>query len=137
MLKQLLTLIIAAIFLLACSEPEQKQESSANGDPIEESSEGIEMAKAEIHLPTIQCGTCAMKVEDALSNLDGIDDVNVDLKLKLATVTYEGSKLTMADMEKAVTDVGYDANKAVRNAEAYAALDACCKIPEDGGGQKH
>jgi hypothetical protein len=39
-------------------------------------------------------------------------------------------------MENAVAQAGYDANETKRDAEAYDALDACCKVPENHGDSK-
>lgn len=91
-------------------------------------------AETTIALPSIQCGSCVAKVEKALQALDGVKSVTVTLANKTAAVKFAPAKLQLADLEKAIAAAGYDANDTPREPEAYAALDACCKVPEDGGG---
>ncbi len=91
-------------------------------------------AETTIDVSSIQCGTCVAKVEKAVQGLDGVKSAKVALATKTATVSFFPAKLQLADLEKAIAAAGYDANDTPREPEAYAALDACCKVPEDGGG---
>ncbi len=91
-------------------------------------------AETTIDVSSIQCGSCVAKVENALQALDGVKSVKVTLAAKTASVSFMPSKLQLADLEKAIAAAGYDANDTPREPEAYAALDPCCKTPEDGGG---
>ncbi|MEX0602000.1 MAG: heavy-metal-associated domain-containing protein [Bacteroidota bacterium] len=81
-----------------------------------------------IAIPTIQCGMCATSVKKALGAVDGVRTSDVDRSKKTVTVSYDASKATVAVMEKAINEAGYDANTSKANPEAYEKLDDCCKI---------
>ena len=88
-------------------------------------------AKSEttkIELQSMVCGSCAKTIKQTLATLDGVEEVDVDLKAKIATVKYEPSKIDLPKIETAIANAGYDANKTKRNPDAYDKLDACCKI---------
>ena len=91
-------------------------------------------AQTTINVPSIQCGSCVAKVEKALQALDGVKSAKVTLAAKTANVSFMTAKLQLADLEKTIAAAGYDANETPRDIAAYAELDACCKVPEDGGG---
>ncbi len=50
---------------------------------------------------------CVQAIEKALSNLDGVNNVRVNLANETATVEYDEHKLAIKDLEKALTDSGY------------------------------
>ena len=54
------------------------------------------------------CAGCAAKTETALKELKGVQSVSADKTKKLVTVTYDDSKLKRADLEKAVSDSGFE-----------------------------
>jgi periplasmic mercuric ion binding protein len=82
----------------------------------------------EIKLPTMQCGTCKKNIEKALKKADGIKDVNVVVKEKVAKVTYDKSKTNVNSIESVIVSAGYQANDKPANKEAYDKLDDCCKV---------
>jgi copper chaperone len=54
------------------------------------------------------CGHCKMSVEGALTELEGVSNVEVDLATGKVTVSYDDSKVTLAQLQEAVEDQGYD-----------------------------
>jgi copper chaperone len=54
------------------------------------------------------CGHCKMSVEGALDSLEGVSTVEVDLATGKVNVTYDESKVTLAQMQEAVEEQGYD-----------------------------
>ncbi|MBX7152065.1 cation transporter [bacterium] len=80
-----------------------------------------------INLPTIKCSMCVKTVKKAVGKLDGIVETNIDLDKKTATVKYDPAKVTVADIEKAITASGYNANESKRDADAYSKLPDCCQ----------
>ncbi|WP_047986556.1 copper chaperone CopZ [Ornithinibacillus californiensis] len=54
------------------------------------------------------CGHCKMSVEGALTELEGVSNVEVDLATGNVTVSYDESKVTLAQLQEAVEDQGYD-----------------------------
>jgi copper chaperone CopZ len=67
-------------------------------------------------------------VTKAVKKVDGVKSAKVDVKKKTATVTFVSEKATLAQLEKAIADAGYDANNTERNQAAFEKLDECCKI---------
>ncbi|MGB8656589.1 MAG: heavy metal translocating P-type ATPase [Candidatus Zixiibacteriota bacterium] len=63
--------------------------------------------KAEIEISGMTCATCVATIEKSLSSLGGVTNVQVNLGNETATVEYDSSKLRLADLEKTVTDAGY------------------------------
>ncbi|HWQ83089.1 MAG TPA: heavy metal translocating P-type ATPase, partial [Anaerolineales bacterium] len=53
------------------------------------------------------CASCVSHVEGALKDLPGVDDVVVNLATNKATLNYDPQKVRLADMQRAVDDVGY------------------------------
>ncbi|MDZ7288650.1 MAG: heavy-metal-associated domain-containing protein [candidate division KSB1 bacterium] len=115
-MKPLIMLILAlGVALGAC----QKSEQTAT------------VSRVDIKVPTIQCGSCVKNVKTALEALQGVKTASVDLKTKVAQVSFDAANLTLADLENAIAKAGYDANDTKRDSLAYEDLDACCKLPED------
>jgi copper ion binding protein len=81
-----------------------------------------------IKLNSIQCGMCVDIIEKAISDVDGVRKVKVNLDKKIATVTYDTGKTTKAKIENAITSAGYNANNKIANKEAYDKLAGCCKV---------
>ena len=63
-----------------------------------------------------------------LAKVKGVSNSVVDLKTKTATVAYSAENIDLAMIEKAISDLGYQANDLVADPVSYEALVACCKI---------
>ena len=87
-----------------------------------------EMETATIKASSMVCGTCAKTIQKAVYRVEGVKDVNVDVKTKIVEVKFVPAQTNLATIEMAITDIGYDANDKKRNPDAYEKLDACCKI---------
>lgn len=81
-----------------------------------------------ISLPTAQCSMCEKSISTALKEVDGVTLAKVDAKAKSAHVHYTSADVKVADLEKAIAAVGYDANDTKRDEEAHAKLPACCQL---------
>jgi len=55
----------------------------------------------------MDCSSCVESVEKALRQLEGVDDVRVDVVGERVTVEYSGGKLARGDLESAIHRVGY------------------------------
>jgi Cu+-exporting ATPase len=53
------------------------------------------------------CANCAHTVETGLSQIEGIEQVSVNIATDKAKVTYNKNKTKISDMKKAVSDLGY------------------------------
>jgi Cu+-exporting ATPase len=68
---------------------------------------GVIHEKVVIKIGGMTCAMCVKTNEEALRKLDGVIDVNVNLSAEKAYVTYNPKLTTIADMKKAIEDVGY------------------------------
>ena len=67
-----------------------------------------EKRKAELKISGMHCASCALNVERALQGRDDVYDARVNLANETAVVEYDPAKTTLADLERAVTDAGYE-----------------------------
>jgi P-type Cu+ transporter len=54
------------------------------------------------------CAACVRKVENALTRVPGVAQASVNLSAGKAGVTYDPIVVSVAEMERAVTDIGYE-----------------------------
>jgi Cu+-exporting ATPase len=68
------------------------------------------MATAQVSLPVMgmSCASCTSTVEGALKNLDGVEDVGVNLGAGRASVSYDPRQVNLERMLETLHDVGYD-----------------------------
>lgn len=62
--------------------------------------------KKSIHIDNMTCEHCSARVQQALEELNNVDEVKVSLFRKKATVS--GENLDDEILKKAVTDAGYN-----------------------------
>jgi copper chaperone CopZ len=58
-------------------------------------------------VPAIHCAHCAMSIREEVSEVEGVDDVAVDLDTKVVTVS--GSDLDDVALRAAIEEAGYQA----------------------------
>jgi copper chaperone CopZ len=58
-------------------------------------------------VPAIHCAHCAMSIREEVSEVEGVDDVAVDLDTKVVTVS--GNDLDDAALRAAIEEAGYHA----------------------------
>jgi len=58
-------------------------------------------------VPAIHCAHCAMSIRAEVSEVEGVDDVAVDLDTKVVTVS--GNDLDDAALRAAIEEAGYEA----------------------------
>lgn len=73
------------------------------------------MKKATIQMETLTCPSCAMKIENAVKSLNGVDkdSVNVLFNSSKAKFDFDDEKLSVDEIEKAITTLGYDVKKSL------------------------
>lgn len=67
------------------------------------------MAKLKMKVDGMSCGACAEKVSSAISSLNGVSDVRIDLKKGSASATYDEKLVSEADMISAIEGAGFQA----------------------------
>lgn len=58
----------------------------------------------------MDCTACATAIEKKLKGLDGVQSAIVSYELKRATVKFDASRVTIAQLEQAIRDAGYRAH---------------------------
>lgn len=58
-------------------------------------------------VPAIHCAHCAASIREEVSEVQGVDEVAVDLDMKVVTVS--GSDLDDAALRAAIVEAGYEA----------------------------
>ncbi len=64
--------------------------------------------KAELKIAGMVCAACSSAIEKSLGNLEGVHQARVNLATESASVEYDPKVVTLADLEKAVRDAGYE-----------------------------
>ena len=64
--------------------------------------------KINLQIAGMTCAMCVIHNEEALKELPGVENVNVNLATGKASVEYDPTRVTLASMRKAVADVGYE-----------------------------
>jgi Cu+-exporting ATPase len=64
--------------------------------------------KQTLPIKGMTCASCVTRVQDALSSLDGVIDVSVNLATERASVEYVPGQVGLRDLRKAVRDAGYN-----------------------------
>ncbi len=67
-----------------------------------------DLRRVELKVAGMTCVMCAKTIEHSLRDLDGTTHAEVNLGNEMVRVEYDPSQLKLADLEKAVTEVGYE-----------------------------
>lgn len=67
-------------------------------------------ALAEYQIEKLTCGSCVSNIEEALSGLDGVGSVEVNLTSNRGRVTYDPSEIDSDAIATAITEAGYPAS---------------------------
>ncbi|ADG83082.1 copper ion binding protein [Thermincola ferriacetica] len=77
------------------------------GDNMSHCCGGGNVKTVTLNVEGMTCGHCKASVEKALSAIEGVNSVDVDLNGKKVTVSFQADKVNEADLKKAITDQGY------------------------------
>ncbi|MDP3110831.1 MAG: heavy metal translocating P-type ATPase [Thermodesulfovibrionales bacterium] len=64
--------------------------------------------RLDLPVTGMSCAACATRVQDALSSLDGVVSVSVNLATERAAIEYIPSQIGMREFRKIIKDAGYD-----------------------------
>ena len=70
------------------------------------------METTTLHAPDIVCDGCANAIKRALSSVNGISEVRVDVAAKTVTVTRDANASSLEDIAAALDRVGYPTKSA-------------------------
>ncbi len=66
------------------------------------------MTTDTLSVPEIHCGHCKTSIEEAVSALEGVDSVDVEIDPRVVNLTYDESTVNMEDIKAAIEAVGYE-----------------------------
>ncbi|HHX80877.1 MAG TPA: metal-binding protein [Acholeplasmataceae bacterium] len=71
------------------------------------------MKKATIQLETLTCPSCLQKIDKAVKSLAGVDkeSVNVMFNSSKVKLNFDEEKVTIDNIENAITALGYEVKK--------------------------
>lgn len=97
---------------------------------------GLYAQKGKVQTVVIQtsaeCGECEVRLEGKLNYTKGVQFAELDIPSKQLTVKFNSKKISLEEIRKIISDLGYQADEVPANPKAYEALPACCKV----GGMK-
>ncbi len=64
-------------------------------------------ARTRLTVPDISCGHCARTITETLTQLDGIEEVVVDIPRKTVQVIYDPARIDIDRMSSALADEDY------------------------------
>ncbi|MET1030924.1 heavy metal translocating P-type ATPase [Domibacillus tundrae] len=64
--------------------------------------------ETNMQISGMTCAACATRIEKGLNKLNGVEQATVNLALEKSNVTYDPSKISEVDLQKKISDLGYD-----------------------------
>lgn len=74
-----------------------------------------------------KCETCAGKMESELTYVKGIKYAEYNEDDMTISVTYNNSKISIDEIRKEISLLGFDADDVTADPKGYESLDNCCK----------
>ena len=99
-----------------------------------------------LYVPNISCGHCAATIKESLAPLPGVSSVEVEIRERLVTVDYDGSRINVHELGDAIARAGYPAASIAgwshpdeegiapriptASSTAAESCGSCCDLPE-------
>lgn len=92
-------------------------------------------AKTEtvVILTSAECDECKERIEGVLNYTKGIKFAELDVPSRKLTVKFKNDVISLAEIKKQISALGYNADEVPADPKAYEQLPACCKA----GGMEH
>ncbi|WP_453996304.1 heavy metal translocating P-type ATPase [Bacillus nitroreducens] len=78
---------------------------------IEDLGYGVVKQKAEFDITGMTCAACSARIEKGLNRMDGVANATVNLALEKATIEFNPSEVSTADIIAKVEKLGYEAHQ--------------------------
>ena len=72
---------------------------------------GVVKQKTELDITGMTCAACSTRIEKVLNKVEGISSANVNLALEKATIEFNPSHISVADIIAKVEKIGYGAHQ--------------------------
>lgn len=82
--------------------------------------------KAEIKSSMV-CHMCKETLFNGLMTLKGVKNIGFDLEANLITVKYKPEKVSLTEIKKQISLLGYDADELKADHGAHSKLPYCCQ----------
>lgn len=102
--------------------------NSNTGDshPSTSNSASDQTKQLTLQIGGMTCAACATRIEKGLRRLDGVEEVNVNLALERASVTYEPSTVNKEQVEQKIEQLGYQSLKETVDLDISGMTCAAC-----------
>ena len=64
-------------------------------------------ATAEMKVPAMDCAACTVVIKKALTQAKGVKNVDLNVEKRTATVVYEDTQVTQAEIQKTIEKAGF------------------------------
>ncbi|QQE74791.1 copper-translocating P-type ATPase [Brevibacillus composti] len=88
---------------------------------IENLGYGVITEKVELDISGMTCAACATRIEKGLRKVEGVSQAHVNLALETASVEYDASQTSVADLIRQVEKLGYQATRKDESSESETA----------------
>lgn len=105
-MKKFFIVLLAAGFLLGCSQSDQ----AANDSPAENKvamEKPSETKTISVGVEGMTCQGCVSSIETAIAAVDGVVDQKVNLEGRSASITFDPSQTDAEKLAKVIGDAGY------------------------------
>lgn len=66
-------------------------------------------ATAEMKVPAMDCAACTVVIKKALTQTKGVKNVELNVEKRTATVVYEDTQVSRAEIQKTIEKAGFKA----------------------------
>lgn len=121
-MKKTIVKISAVVFLLMAAN-----QLNAASNPILAELEIVSDSTTESFKVYGNCGMCKRTIEGSLNDQEGIYSSNWNKETKIMEVNYNSSLISLDEIKKKITAVGYDTEEQKATEETYKGLPGCCQ----------
>lgn len=100
-------LLVVAFAIASCAENGKKEPVKAQN--INEQTKAVAVQKVQIPVDGMTCSACQSNVRRTIKNMEGVENVEVNLKDRSAIVTYVPTLVRPEQIQQAINDKGYTA----------------------------
>jgi Cu+-exporting ATPase len=97
-----LVIFILALTIFSCQSGTQK-----TGSENQTTVQNVELTAATVNIGGMHCDNCVKSIEKGIGELNGVAEVKVSLTDSVASVKYDGTKVKIEDINKAVEARGF------------------------------
>lgn len=66
------------------------------------------MQEISLNIPSISCSICSNKISGELKAMNGVENVDVDLKTQSVSVAYNPETIQPKDISRKIASLGYE-----------------------------